>query len=287
MARAFLYGMVVSSTVLHLRQPYPKADSYAEVGQRFRMVSGETANAAIVLARLGLDCVVQGNWPGEENGDLIRRVLGSYGIDTRLLTTRPGYAGMDELVVSDGSTRTVFASYKELLFEGPRRWDAVNEQALAQADVCLIDPQFNELSIEAARKARALSKQVVGIDCTADSEMLELCDVVAVSEESLGWLHPGETFENLAPRYLTKARGLMVFTFGAKPMFYGRKGQALKSMPVFKVDTKDTLGAGDTFKAGLGYGLLQPWKDEQRIRFAAACAACHAPPSTVNGCPAY
>jgi sugar/nucleoside kinase (ribokinase family) len=273
MSSAFLYGMIVSSTVLHLRQPFPQADGYAEVGQRFRMVSGETANAAIVLARLGVSCVVQGNWPGEENAELIQGVLAGFGIDTRLLKTQPDYPGMDELVVSDGSTRTVFASYKELLFEGPRRWDAADERALAQADVCLIDPQFKELSLGAARRARALGKKVVGIDCTADSEMLELCDVVAVSEESLGWLHPGQAFEALAPQYLARARGLVAFTFGPKPMIYGRKGQGLKSLPAFEVQTKDTLGAGDTFKAGLGYSLLQGFGDEQSLRFAAACAA--------------
>jgi sugar/nucleoside kinase (ribokinase family) len=178
----------------------------------------------------------------------------------------------------------VFAQYKEWLFEGPQRWDPPHEASIAKADICLIDPQFKELSVQAAQLARQHGKKVVGIDCTADSPMLELCDAVVVSEESLGWIHPGQAFEDMAPRYLAKARGLMVFTFGNKPMAYGRKQGGLKIMPAFDVETKDTLGAGDTFKAALGYGLLQQWDDERMVRFAAACAAlnCQRVPGVLN-----
>lgn len=283
MPTAYLYGMVVSSTVLHLKQPYPAADGYAEVAQQYRMVSGETANAALVLKSLGVDCVVQGNWMGEANEALIRGVFTERGIDCAPTATLPGYAGMDEWVVTDGRTRTVFSRYQDL-YAGPRRWDAADEAALGRADLCLIDPQFGALSLEAARLARRLGKRLVGIDCGCDSEMLDLCDVVAVSEESLGWIHPGVPFDSLAPRYLDRARGLVVFTFGAKPMAYGRRGGPLQTMPSFKVRTVDTLGAGDTFKAALGYGLLQGWDDEALVRFAAATAAlnCQRVPGAMN-----
>jgi len=36
---------------------------------------------------------------------------------------------------------------------------------------------------------------------------------------------------------------------------------------------KGTLGAGDSFRAGVLYGLLQAWDDETTVRFAAAAAA--------------
>ena len=47
----------------------------------------------------------------------------------------------------------------------------------------------------------------------------------------------------------------------------------LRRMKPFPVEVRSTLGAGDTYKAGCIYGLLQGMKDEELVRFAAACSA--------------
>ena len=44
-------------------------------------------------------------------------------------------------------------------------------------------------------------------------------------------------------------------------------------MKPFRVPVVSTLGAGDTFKAGCVYGLLQGMNDEELVRFASACSA--------------
>lgn len=62
-------------------------------------------------------------------------------------------------------------------------------------------------------------------------------------------------------------------TTGSNDMLYGRRGMPTKKMPVFKVDVKSSLGAGDTFKAGCVYGLLKGMDDDYLVRFASACSA--------------
>ena len=47
----------------------------------------------------------------------------------------------------------------------------------------------------------------------------------------------------------------------------------MKKMAPFKVEVKSTLGAGDTFKAGCIYGLLNNMPDDELVRFASACSA--------------
>ena len=47
----------------------------------------------------------------------------------------------------------------------------------------------------------------------------------------------------------------------------------MKTMQPFSVEVKSTLGAGDTFKAGCVYGLLNHMTDDELVRFAAACSA--------------
>ena len=69
------------------------------------------------------------------------------------------------------------------------------------------------------------------------------------------------------------AEGLAVLTQGGGDMLYGRKGETVHRMKPFSVEVKSTLGAGDTFKAGCVYGLLQGMSDEELVRFAGACAA--------------
>ena len=44
-------------------------------------------------------------------------------------------------------------------------------------------------------------------------------------------------------------------------------------MPGYAVQAVDTTGAGDVFRAGFIYGLLQQWSLERTLRFANATAA--------------
>ena len=72
---------------------------------------------------------------------------------------------------------------------------------------------------------------------------------------------------------MEKAGGLTILTQGGSDMLYGRRGEAIHRMKPFRVEVKSTLGAGDTFKAGCVYGLLQGMPDEELVRFASACSA--------------
>jgi sugar/nucleoside kinase (ribokinase family) len=100
-----------------------------------------------------------------------------------------------------------------------------------------------------------------------------LYDVVAISKEHLGFIYQGESREAVMPRYLENATGLVVLTEGSKPVLFGRKGGTIQSLEGFQVETVDTLGAGDSFKAGLGYGLFRGMEDREMVRFASALAA--------------
>ena len=67
--------------------------------------------------------------------------------------------------------------------------------------------------------------------------------------------------------------GLTILTQGGGEMLYGRAGEETRRMQPFRVEVRSTLGAGDTFKAGCVYGLLNGLGDEELVRFASACSA--------------
>jgi sugar/nucleoside kinase (ribokinase family) len=66
----------------------------------------------------------------------------------------------------------------------------------------------------------------------------------------------------------------MIFTLGVKDIMYGRKGQQAKHFKPYTIEVVSTLGAGDSFRAGCVYALLQNMNDNETISFSAATAAC-------------
>jgi fructokinase len=79
--------------------------------------------------------------------------------------------------------------------------------------------------------------------------MLGMSDIVKVSDEDLAWFGEGD-FNTVAPRWLSEGPKLVVMTRG------GEGAVALAAcgrveVPAIRVTVADTVGAGDTFNAGL------------------------------------
>jgi fructokinase len=83
--------------------------------------------------------------------------------------------------------------------------------------------------------------------------MLEMSDIVKLSDEDLAWF--GETGDHaeIAQRWLKKGPSLVIITMGSKGIAgYTREGSVLVDGE--QVTVQDTVGAGDTVNAGvLGY----------------------------------
>lgn len=71
---------------------------------------------------------------------------------------------------------------------------------------------------------------------------------------------------------LTRAIRLSRFSDRRAP----RDSYARRFQDVPAVNARLTIGAGDTFRAGIAHGVLQGWSDERSVRFAieAAAAVC-------------
>lgn len=105
--------------------------------------------------------------------------------------------------------------------------------------LCMIDPNIRPGFIrdEAAYRARL-------------GRMMALADIVKLSDEDLRWLEgPGE-IEPLARRLLTRGARLVLVTEGATGAHAFTAGLALFE-PSRRVRVVDTVGAGDTFNAGV------------------------------------
>src|SRR5699024_1182358 len=80
-------------------------------------------------------------------------------------------------------------------------------------------------------------------------------DVVKVSDEDLTWLYPDRSVEDSLLRWATAGPALAVLTRGGSGSTAITRAGMEVTVPAPKVDVVDTVGAGDSFMAGLLDGL--------------------------------
>jgi len=296
----YLFGHVSTGIIVRIQGRFPQPDGYGEIVETLENHCGEASGSALVLARFGVSAVLEGNWIGDTpacRGTLA--FLESRGIDCSGLVVRPGYEGVNEITISDGESRTVFGRYIDLL-STTRQWEMPNLARLETARLVCVDPSFGEATLATARAAREAAIPLVTSDAPYDSELAGLADVVAISAELMARDYPRAleaeaAREELFEKYLEHCAGLVVFTAGARPLWYarGRAGQPApgrvppgerRQLSPIRVEIVDSAGAGDSFRGGLIYGLLQGWSDDETVRFASALASliCTTAPGCVN-----
>jgi sugar/nucleoside kinase (ribokinase family) len=280
----YAYGMI-SSSILHLlSQPFPAPDGYGEITQSCAMTGGEALNSSIVLSRLGMRVLLDGTWIGDTpDGQRLLERIRSCAIDPSRLTVKEGYAGVREIVFSDERTRTVFGNYIDLL-NTTRKWNIPRKEDVRRAKMVCVDPFFGEESALVGRYAAELGIPFVSIDCGYDHELAAGAEAVIVSGEFRDREFPQADLQALFQQYQQRAQGMVVFTVGAETVFYARKDEPVKRFKPYPVKVIDSAGAGDSFRAGIIYGLLKQWSDAETIRYASAVAGmvCASFPGVLN-----
>jgi sugar/nucleoside kinase (ribokinase family) len=272
-SEVYVFGQIVLSTIHKLAGRFPEADGYGEIEQSFLCPGGQGMNAAMVLSGLGLKTAVGGpNW-GTDTAEVLDRYAARYGIDTGGIVRDPSYAGLRDIIFVDGNHRTVFGRFGALYTEKPRRWCEPDEAAIRAARVVAIDPYFGSSSESAARLASAAGVPYVTVDCPHDGYLHRNAAATVVSSEYWRPTHPGRNAIEVIATYAEQSAGLTIFTEGSGQILCARRGKPVFAVEPYRVEVISTLGAGDTFRAGVVFGVLSGWDDERVVRFAAALAA--------------
>lgn len=267
----YLYGMTVYSTIHLLDGDYPAADTYGEIEETHNVPGGETGNSALILANLGYRVKIDGPFLGTRTRDGILDFYKKFDIDCSGMPYDPSFDGVLDMVLVASHSRTVFGKFGRY-FSGPKRWSEPDKAAMSAARIVGMDPFFGEESQQVAAYCAEIGKPYVTIDCKPDSFMHQHAAAIAVSNEFICNTFPDEDIETLFHRYTEATDGLVIFTFGSREILYGRKGGPIQRLAPFKVEVKSTLGAGDTFRAGVMYGVLNGLDDTGIVKFAAATA---------------
>lgn len=269
----YLYGMTVYSTVHLLEGSYPEPDTYGEIKETYQIPGGETGNSAIILSQTGLKVKIGGPFLGLKSREGIVEFCRKYDIDCSGMVYDPTFDGVLDLVLVDKSTRTVFGKFGGYFKEG-KRWSDFDKDAVLSSKIVSIDPFFGETSKKLAAFCYENGKPYVTIDCEPGGQLQRHAAATVISNEYIRNEFPGVEMSELFRKYMEAGEGLVIFTFGSKDILYGRNGGEMQKLAPFKVDVIGTLGAGDTFRGGIVYGVLMGLSDADTVKFAASTAAC-------------
>jgi len=243
----------------------------ARVTSRHVIIGGQTATVAAACAALGLKSGYIGAFGSDANGGLARHALMARDVDLGhcVFADAPNRSAV--ILVDAAGRRTVLWHRSERLTV-PRH--VLTPESLA-ARVVHVDDDDLELALNAARAARAAGAVVTSDIEHAVGGVDELITAVTYPVFE-GNLPPQLTGERDHERALRKLRrlnaGVLVTTLGRQGSA-ALDGDRFYTVPAFDVKVADSTGAGDVFRAGLIYGILQKWAVPEILHFANATAA--------------
>jgi sugar/nucleoside kinase (ribokinase family) len=270
----YLYGMISPSTVYVLDDNfmYPQANEYAEIKQAIPSVGGEAVNSAIMLSKLGMKTKLDGIWLNQKFAEKVLNLLKPFDIDVSRLTIKPD-CGTEEIVITDKTTRTVFGNYAHF-HTGKKQWNVPHEVDIQNASMVILDPYHRDESLNVAQMCVRNNKPFVTLDCKYDEFLAQHAEAVIISHELRDQAYRAKNMKEVFEKYQASCIGLIIFTFGSDELWFGRKGQKIKEFKPYKIIPVDTTGAGDSFRAGIAYGIMNSWDDNYTVDFASALAAC-------------
>ena len=270
-ADAYLFGQVLGTHSFLLRGGFLQPDAYAEIDAQYFLPGGETGTACTVLASLGVNVRMDGTHIGTEVAPMLKEFYRDKTVDLSPLHFTEDDGVMDYVVIA-GLVRSPMGRFQTLFAGGRRWWSIPREEDIAGCRAAAVDPFFREESDRVAEICRKLGVPYVTIDSPHDSFLHRHAAVNVVSGECLHQHYQGMDKEEVMQRLQATAEGLVIITSGGGEMLYGRRGGEIRRMKPFAVEVRSTLGAGDTFKAGCVYALLQGMADDELVRFASACS---------------
>jgi len=246
------------------RAAFPTADSYH--------IGGAAANTAVWLAGWGIDVALSGNAIGcDEYGQKLVEWLGHYAsLDQRWIDTREDISTpFCRIMVTPDAERTI------LVYGYPQTPKTkLAPEMLNGARHVAIDLYGGEERVDAARVARATNVQTaVGDVVWLDHPILPLTDIATNSAAFIRENFPGVDVIEHARRLQSISNGIVITTDGPHTVHViDRDGQLFHVEPP-EVEAVDATGAGDAFRAGVIFGLLQDWSLSKSVCFGAAAGA--------------
>lgn len=281
MASIALIGLIDHDRVIHLdRLPGPGGS--AVVSRITESPGGTTANTAVALARLGERVTLRGLVGSDPEGQALIEGLAREDIATGAITIAEGPTDMSWILLDTGSGERTILWEKGAAI---RKGDRLDIHALFDHDVVVLDMAdeplrrfLTDLPAHTRPDVRLLGPITYIVD-NAEPDAAEVAfrfDTITGTRsqyyELLDVGSEGELIEVAQHRMTGSQLQCAVVTLGADGCLW-ITGNDHGYVEGFRVEARDTIGAGDAFAAGIAWGVARrlPW--QETCRFANAVGA--------------
>jgi sulfofructose kinase len=229
---------------------------------------GPAANAAVMVANLGLKAAFAGYLGADFYGDKHLKELHDHGVDTRLVMRGAAPTPISTVLVKPDGKRALI-NYK--IGTHPLPADALDFSGI-RPQVVLFDGHEPRVSAPYCRELRSRQIPTV-LDAGSLHEgtqaLMTLVDYLVCSEKFA--LQIAGSVE-LALSQLADSAPNVVITLSERGLYW-RRGAEQGFMPAFKVTDVDSTGAGDAFHGAFAAAVAQRMGWEDVLRYASAAGA--------------
>ncbi|UDY23323.1 carbohydrate kinase family protein [Nocardioides sp. Kera G14] len=251
-------------------------------------VGGSPLNVAVGLARLGVEATLVAPVGGDDHGRLVRDHLAENGVElvgassdvrtsTAVATIQPDGSALYDFDIAWSTPLLPAGGAATLVHTG-----SVAAVLGARELLPLLTGLREDAIVSYDPNVRPQLLGPVGDAGPVIEAFVASADVVKASTEDLEWLHPGRPLGEVAEEWLALGPAIVAVTDGGRGAF-AMCGAGRVDVPAVEAEVVDTIGAGDSFMAGLLAALSGVNREElQRIDrvgleralgFAARCAA--------------
>ena len=276
--------LVFGSISMDLTTYVPKLPRLGETlrGNAYITVpGGKGDNQAVAAARMGAKTAFIGRVGKDQFGEEVIRIVGAEKVDVSGLIQDPDQdTGLAVISLDDQADNAIIiisganmAMDESDILRAEKRMEAVK--------VVLLQLEIPELvSIAAAKKAKEKGALVIFDPAPATQlpdDAFQYFDIITPNEietEALVGFYPANRQKAAAAAKVLRERGagIAIIKMGAQGVYFEGKDQS-GFIPAFKVETIDTVAAGDAFNGGLAAALVEGLPLAEAVRWAAAAGA--------------
>ena len=239
-------------------------------------IGGSSLNVATACSRLGQDTAFLGQVSQDMFGARLLEHMSANGIDSNLVLRSEAPTTLAFVEERNGQAHFSFIGNKaaDTLYDPQPRPVLPGDVKFMQfGSISLLnDPTSTSITEVIGKHRSSLNHNVTVVfdpNCrpalTPDLDgyrrklktWLRLAHLVKVSDQDLGWLEPDRPLHEVAYDWIAQGPTVVIITRGEHGSVLYRNNHAPLEVPTPKVQVVDTVGAGDTYTAGLMVGLLE------------------------------
>jgi fructokinase len=248
---------------------------------------GAPMNVAIHLNTIGQNVSVASRVGNDEQGEKLKSFLEKSGISTELIQVDPGLPTSEVIVHLDKNNNATYEICKPVAWDNLELTDSLRDK-VRESGIIIYGSLASRSKVSRATILSILDHDAVKVmdvnlrkpydSKEVIEQLLKKTDIVKLNDEELiifaNWYNKTETDEKsyikwFAMKYNMKA---VCITKGSKGaiLFYDNQFYEHRG---FRVNTVDSVGAGDAFLAGLVASLSDHRSPDEALSFACATGA--------------